>query len=361
MIRGVVKLKKLIIGCVSMILLIVFTACGTGGNTGSPSNTNSGGQSNSQSAPSASGGIQKPVTLTWAAGGMGGGWYSMAGGIASVIKEKNTNINIKVIPGGSLQNIPFLDNGDAQIAWEQPAFVLAGKKGEDPFKKESPDLVAIGNGFGVNYFHFVVAANSNIKSVDDIFAKGKKVKIALTPVNNADEWVFRKILEYYKSSYDDIKKAGGGIFQGSYSEQAEQFKNDNVDVVFAQLAIPGSSIIDASVSRQMKILPMPDALIDYLGKYTLGKGKIPAGTYPKAVNGNEDITTATMGNILVVSKKVPDDVVYEITKIINENRDRLPFIHASLNDYKIEAAINNLGTELHPGAAKYYKEKGIIK
>lgn len=354
-------MKKISVGILSLALSMVLTACGVGGSS-SPAPSSSSPASNESSQTDNTGGsVDKPVNLTWAAGGMGGGWYSMAAGISSVIKEKNPNVNIKVIPGGSLQNIPFLDSGEAQIAWEQPPFVLAGVKGEDPFKQKSPDLLAIGNGFSNNYFHFVVPADSDIQSSDDIFKTGKEVKIALTPVNNTDEWVFRKILEYYKTSYDEMKKDGSAFFHGSYTEQAEQFKNQNVDVMFSQLALPGSAVTDASVSRDLRVVPMSDGLMQHLSQYALGTATIPAGTYPNAKNANEDVQTATMNTVLVTNKNVPNDVVYEITKIINENSDRLPSIHGSLKDYKLEEAIENLGAPLHPGAEKYYKEKGIIK
>ncbi|WP_221566681.1 TAXI family TRAP transporter solute-binding subunit [Alkalihalobacillus sp. TS-13] len=346
-----------------IVALIVLSAC-----TAPQNNTTSGDENNKGNGAEDANGktsqsqtVNQPTNLTWAAGSLGGGWYSMAGGIGSMIKQNNSNLNIKVIPGGSLQNIPFLENGQAQIAWEQPAFVMAAVNGEDPFKKKYPDIVALGNGFGVNYFHFAVGEDTNIDSIDEIFENKMPIKIAVTPVNNSDEWVFKKFLSYYGVSYEDIESWGGKIFHGSYTEQAEQFKNGNVDAMFTQLAIPGSAITDASNGRNMKILTMSNELIDHLSEFAIGKGEIPAGTYPEAVNGDEAIQTAVMGNILVTNKNASEDVIYEITKIVNENKEKLPNIHASLEAYSTEQAIKDLGTTLHPGAEKYYKEIGVIK
>lgn len=66
-------------------------------------------------------------TLTWASGAQGGGWYTMAGGISSLIKEEN-GINISTIPGGSLQNMPFISKNEAQLAWMQPPLLKRGWK-----------------------------------------------------------------------------------------------------------------------------------------------------------------------------------------------------------------------------------------
>ncbi|TCP21295.1 hypothetical protein EV207_14420 [Scopulibacillus darangshiensis] len=348
-------MKKVVICIIVSILMVVLTACSNPYATGKKTDMHKTSNGNSGLH------VEKVTHLTWAAGSLGGGWYSMAGGIASIINKTNPKIIIKTIPGGSLQNIPFVENGTAQLAWEQPAFIKAAAQGEDPFKKKYPNIVAIGNGFGFNYFHFAVDANSKINSIDEIFKKKIPIKIAVTPVNNTDEWVLRKVLDYYGVTYKDIKSWGGNIFHGSYTEQAEQFKNGNVDAMFTQLAIPGSAITEASNGREMKILPMSNDLIKYLSKYGIEKGILPAGTYPKVVNGNKDIQTAMMGTILVTNKDVPDNVIYEITKIINDNQERLPSIQAALKDYDIKKAVKNLGTDLHPGAKMYYKEMGIIK
>lgn len=355
--------SRVILMFMLMFTMVVVTACGADSEQNTEgdqtSHESNGEQSNDGSE--ANGSFNEPVSLTWASGSLGGGWYSMAGGISTLIHEHQSNISISVIPGGSLQNIPFIHQNEAQIAWLQPAFVLAGVQGEDPFEEAYPDVLAIGNGFGLNYFHFAVGADTEFNSIDEIFENKMPIRIAVTPVNNSDEWVFRKFLEYYGVTYDDIRSWGGDIFHASYNEQASMFKDGNVDAIFSQLAIPGAAITEASIGREMKILPMSDGLMEHLEQYTLKKGVLPARTYPEVVNGNEDIPTATMGNILVVNRDVPEEIVYEITKIINENIDRLPGIHASLEDYNIEEATLNLGTELHPGAERYYREAGILQ
>lgn len=298
--------------------------------------------------------------LTWASGAQGGGWYSMAGGISSLIQENNSDINIRTIPGGSMQNMPFISNNEAQLAWMQPPFIIAGLDGEEPFEEPHDNVSTIGNGFGTNHFHFIVGEDTGIESIDEIFDNEMGVNIAVTPVNNSDEWVFRRFLEYYDVTYEDIESWGGSIFHNSYQEQVDAFSNGNVDVIFTQLAIPASSVTEAGVSRDMRILPMDEDMMEYLTDFGLEINEIPADTYPEAVNGDEAIPTASMGNVLTVNSEVDEETVYEITKIINENVERLPNIHSSLNDYDVDNAVDNLLTDLHPGAERYYQEIGIL-
>jgi hypothetical protein len=90
-------------------------------------------------------------------------------------------------------------------------------------------------------------------------------------------------------------------------------------------------------------------------------GKIPSGTYAKAANANEDVTTAIAGSVILTNKSLPDDVAYRIAKVIHENLDQFRKIHGSLTTYELKHAVTGIGVPLHPGAEKYYREKGVLK
>src|SRR5690625_4165335 len=98
-------MKKLIVSVMLILILGIISACGSndGGNEEAGNNS-----SDSE-------------ILTWASGAQGGGWYTTAGGISSLIKDE-TNINISTIPGGSMQNMPFVATNEAQLAWMQAPF-----------------------------------------------------------------------------------------------------------------------------------------------------------------------------------------------------------------------------------------------
>ena len=93
----------------------------------------------------------------------------------------------------------------------------------------------------------------------------------------------------------------------------------------------------------------------------MGEGVIPAGTYPKAANGNEPVVSATMGTTITVANSMSSEMAYNITKALNDNADRVRKIHGSLADYEPSKGHLFLGVALHPGAERYYKEKGWLK
>jgi len=106
------------------------------------------------------------VTLTWTAGGAGGGWYSIAGGIATIVKEADPDIVIKVVPGGGLQNPAVVASKGAEIGWGLPFLNAAAYKGLAPFEKPLEELRALAGGMSMNYFHFYVNADSPLNSMD---------------------------------------------------------------------------------------------------------------------------------------------------------------------------------------------------
>ena len=306
--------------------------------------------------------LAQAQTFTWTAGGVGGGWYTIAGGIANIINEKSGGVTVKVIPGGGTVNPRLVDKGDCELGWGLPFLNVAAWNGEDPYDKKHPNLRAIAGGMSLNFFHFYVAADSPIKTMDEVFKQKKAIRMAISPTGTSDEWVFRKVINHYKVDYKDLEAAGFKFFRGSYAEQASQFKDRNVDSVFTFLALPGAAVTEASIGRSLRLIPFSPEVLQSLLKYGIESGKIPPGTYPKAANGNEDVTTAVAGSVILVNKSVSDDAAYRMAKAVHENLDAFRKIHGSLVPYQLKDAVTGLGLiPLHPGAEKYFKEKGVVK
>src|SRR5512147_708510 len=316
-------------------------------------------------------GAQAQQSLTWTAGAVGGGWYAISGGMAELIREK-AGVNIKVIPGGGTQNPLLVEKGDAELGMGLPPLLGAAFRGEDPYPGQKMDkLRALAGNMSLNTFHFYVAADSPFAkmTMDEIFKGKKPMRLAISKPGSSDVWVFEKVMEFYgfcqagktADCYKTWEAAGARFFRGSYSEQAGAFKDRNVDGTFTFLALPGASITEASVGRELKLLAFPKPLLEHLSKFGMGGGMIPPGTYPKAANGNEAVATATMGTTITVNAKMPNDTAYLITKTLNDNVDRVRKIHGSLSDYEPSKGYLYLGVALHPGAERYYREKGWLK
>src|SRR5262245_2637967 len=156
-------------------------------------------------------------------------------------------------------------------------------------------------------------------------------------------------------------QATSSVRRDSYVDELAMFKGRKVYGAFAILALPAEAVIAAAESRKLTLLPCPTPLIEHLVGFGLGAGVIPGGTYPKAIGGTESVSTATLGTTIIVSAAMSDDLAYTITKTINDNVDRVRNLHPSLADYDPSRGWVHLGLALHPGAERYYRERGWLQ
>ena len=148
----------------------------------------------------------------------------MAGGIATIIKEADPDIVIKVIPGGGLQNPAVVADKGAEMGWGLPFLNAAAYQGMAPFEKPLTELCALAGGMSMNYFHFYVDAESPFNSMDEIFGQKKKMRIAISQAGSFDTWVLERVLEAYKTSIPELEKAGFVFARGNYAFQANVYQ-----------------------------------------------------------------------------------------------------------------------------------------
>jgi TRAP transporter TAXI family solute receptor len=200
-------------------------------------------------------------------------------------------------------------------------------------------------------------------TVKDVFemARTKPITIGTTPPGGSDEWVMRKVFEFYKTTYNDVRSKGGKVILVSYSDLTTQYRDRNMDVFFANLAVPGAAIQEASLGRKMRILPMDDDLIKFMEGHGLSRGVIPKGSYKDVVNNDADIPTIAMANTIVANAKVPADVVHDFTKVLVGNVDSVRKVHPAFKDFDPKDAPKLGSLPLHPGAERAYREAGLLK
>jgi TRAP transporter TAXI family solute receptor len=294
--------------------------------------------------------------VTWTAGGTGGGWFVMAGGIAKIVQEKNSNIQINVIPGGGTKNQPVVGSNKAELGWALPPFVVLARKGADLYKgKKYEDIVVLGGGFSQNYLHVMAAQDTGVKTMSELRDYPKPIRVSPGKIGVSGEFTYRKMLEeYFKTSYDEIKKKGGKVIFTGYTGIATNLKDRHLDFACINIAPPAAIIQEASLGRKLNIVSWPDDLLQLMKtKYGYGIGVIKKEMYPGILA--EDVPTATMGTVLMAHKSLDPEVAYQIIKIISENKDRLPAIHKSLG-FDPKVGWKDLPGPLHPGAERYYKD-----
>ncbi|KON68960.1 TAXI family TRAP transporter solute-binding subunit [Peribacillus butanolivorans] len=324
-------MKKLYSGflLVSILMLIgIMTAC-----SGSKEGVSGGGSQN----------------LSLLTGGTGGTYYPLGGQIGNIISD-NTKANITPqTSGASAENMETLRVGEAEIAFSQTDIGAYAIEGKEMFEGKPIDNIQAISSLYPETVQLVTTAKSGIKSVSDL--KGKKVSVG-APGSGAYINAMQ-ILEIHGLSDKDIKAQNL-----SFDESTDGIQAGNIDAAFITAGTPTGAVEALSVQNDIVIIPMADdkvqALVDKYPYYA--EDTIPSGTYKI----KSDIKTVAVKAMLVVSKDLDEELVYEMTKAIYENTDKIT--HAKGKFITPETALEGLGDmELHPGAAKYFKEKGVTQ
>jgi uncharacterized protein len=250
----------------------------------------------------------------------------------------------------SVENLNLLEQGKGEIAFSLGDSVKAAVEGVEeagfPGKLEKLRGVAA---IYPNYIQIVATADSGIKTLEDL--KGKSLSVG-APASGT-ELNARAIFEAAGMSYDDL----GRVEYLPFAESVELMKNRQLDATLQSAGLGVASIRDLASTVPISVVAVDPAIIEKIGAPFMS-ATIPAGTYD---GQSEDVATAAVGNFLVTSEAVPEDTVYQMTKLLFENLDRLTAAHAAAQGIDPAKAVDGMPLPLHPGAEKYYREAGLVK
>jgi TRAP transporter TAXI family solute receptor len=297
-------------------------------------------------------------TLEWVAGSVGGGWYTMAAGLSSLIAEENPDIRIRVTPGGGLANPTRVQNGQSQLAWGIDAFTASAGRGEEPYSAKHDKLKSLGTGYSPTEHHFLRSAETPSADMRAILTQ-KGLKIGAPQRSSTDEMTLQRILKFLGSSPDKIRADGGRYLTGSYADIAAAYADGQVDYLYCALARPAAIFTEIAQGRRAsKLVDFPaDIRKNLIDSYAYAEGIIPASTYPALQTG--DVQVTTMDSVILVHESVPDEVTYKITRTLIKNKgQRLASIHASMAAWDPKVSWKYPGVPLAGGAARAFKEAG---
>jgi len=299
----------------------------------------------------------RPYVLTTAT--TGGTYYPVGVALATLVHAQlaeSQNISMTAISSaGSLENIKLLRDNQAQFALLQGPFGAWSWNGEGPVRQPQTNLRSI-SAMWQNVEHFVLttdlATTGTIMDLDNLDGQ----RYVLGARNSGAEQTGRFILETLGIDYETKMNLA---YMG-YDPTARALQDGNIVGMNIPAGAPVSTITQAYalLADRMTVLGWTQETLDKLNsKYPLWDWyDFPPGTYP---NQNELIRTISSPNVLVTRNDIPEEVVYQITKVIWENLATLHEIHGATRDMRLEIAINGLGAPLHAGALRYYREVGI--
>ncbi|MFT5129915.1 MAG: TRAP transporter TAXI family solute receptor [Rhodothermales bacterium] len=279
----------------------------------------------------------------------GGTFFIMGGAFEKVINEsdigsKATNESTK----GSRENIIRLNKQEIDFGMSNAAITYFAVRGESDWKE--PIAVRSVITMAPNVAQFITTEGSGINGVADL--KGKRVYVG--PAGAGFNMFLEPILTAHGIAYTDFTP-----INGKFSDAVGFLQDKQIDAAFLGGAVPTPAIVQASSSLKVSFVPYDaDAKAGLLAKYPFfGDTVIPADKYTALT---EDFPGMNVGYMhLITHENVDEETVYQITKTLYENREKVVAIHPAGKAINPKNAVRQTGTPFHPGAIRYYKEAGI--
>jgi hypothetical protein len=283
-------------------------------------------------------------------GPQGGSWYPLGGAIQSIVEKNVKGVSVQVLPGAGISNVKGVQAGKADLGFGNAVSSVDGVNGLPPFDGKASNVCQVATLY-FQYFQMVALADSGVRTVGD--TKGKV--LTTQQKGNTGEQMTRHVLQVYGLGYDEMSK----VNHGSYTDSVSQMKDGHAQIFAMITTIPASAVMDLAAARDVRVLEVPNDKLKALQKINKGYDKriIKAGTYPKQ---NEDVQTIGTWTHLIGSCKLPEKLVYDITKALAQNTEHLGNVVNAVKGLTPKDMASDVGVPYHPGARKYYKEAGAL-
>ena len=279
----------------------------------------------------------------------GGAFFVVGGALGEVLNQYGPGWEVtSEATKGSQENIRRLDSRELDIALSNAAITYFAVRGEGSWEK-AYDLLSLMT-LAPNVAMFVVPRGSGVASIADI--RGKRAVVG--PAGAGWESFVRPIVEAHGVTYDDFTP-----LNNTQAGAVDNLADGSAAAAFLGGAVPTASIVQASTSQDILLVPFDRAargelVTNYPFFY---ERTVPAGTYR---GQDEDYHGLDVGSMhLIASAKADEELIYQITKTIYQNRESVIEKHPAGNFINAENAVRDTGIEFHSGAIRFYREIGI--
>lgn len=280
-------------------------------------------------------------------GPQGGVWIPLGGQLKDMWEKAIPNMSVQALPGAGIANVRGVEEGKADVGFGNSISTVDAIKGNPPFTKPHGNVCNIATLYP-QYFQVVVRADAGINSVKDLKGKG----VTTQQRGNTGELITAHMLKVAGLSYNDVKMSFV-----SYTDSVTQMQDGNAVAFTLGTTIPSGAVMDLAAARDIKLLDLSDMLPEMKKinpGYTLVT--VPKGTYPKQ---DKDVQVIGYATHVVASCKLPEDMVYQMTKAMAANINSMAAVNKAIAGLTPKAMAEDIGVPFHPGAAKFYKEAGV--
>src|SRR6187402_3487618 len=297
--------------------------------------------------------VAQQKTMAIGTGGTGGVYFPLGGAIANVLSKALPNTQATAeVTGGSVDNLKLIASGQSEMGFTMADAALDALQGKDKFTSGKVPLQALLVVYP-NRMHVVTVEGTGIEKMSDL--KGKRVSTG-SPGSATEVMAFRVIEAAGLDKDKDMKRERLGV-----AESVNAIKDGKIDAFFWVGGLPTAAVTDLAntPNTKIKMIDHADAVAAMNKKYgnLYVQDAIPKDTYKGMEADNHQ---ATVMNILVSHESMDDKTAYSIVKAIFDRKDDIVAVHKEAANFKLESQKASASPiPFHPGAVKYFAEKGI--
>lgn len=305
----------------------------------------------------------EPIQMTIAAMGPGTNVYAYSVVVAEKLRPMlppGSRIDLAPI-GGGVAGPKLVAGKKVDFAYSFSLTNQWALRGKHGFERELATLRGVIGALDRMALTILVTRDSGITSLEDLKEKRGKVSLGTLPVGTMGDYGARNLLEVIGLTYDDIRKAGGAVTHTGWPAIAAGVRDGRINTVIG-VSTPGhGGVTEIALYRDVHFLPLSEKMVAAMQQqFGYTRATNPAGAFRGM---DRDLPTVGVVNTFITHKDVPEDVVYLMTKAWGENKAAVVAAHKALAGFDPSVAWKPelLGLPLHPGAERYYREKGWLK
>jgi TRAP transporter TAXI family solute receptor len=303
----------------------------------------------------AGGAIAQQKTMAIGTGGTGGVYFPLGGAIANVLSKSLPNTQATAeVTGGSVDNLKLIASGQSELGFSMADAALDALNGQDKFKSGKVPLQTLLVVYP-NRMHVVTIDGTGIDKMSDL--KGKRVSTG-SPGSATEVMAFRVLEAAGLDKDKDMKRERLGV-----SESVNAIKDRKIDAFLWVGGVPTAAVTDlaATPGVKMKLIDHSDLADKMNAKY--GKLYSPSNISKSIYPGmDKDNANTEVWNLIVTGDKMSNDDAYNIVKTLVEKKADIVAVHKEAESFSLDNQIQERSpVPFHPGALKYFKEKGVGK
>ena len=287
----------------------------------------------------------------------GGAWSAIGEAVTDELRRGIPGSAFTLEPGQDGANAALVQSGRVEMGLVHSSIALAALDGTSPFDEKNPDVRAITLLYADAPFHFVVDRRAGMESFGQLRDEGLPVRVSVNTRGSLMELATRTVLDEYGVTYQALREQGGAVYFYPFTASYEAMHRGRLDAIGATVQVPSGHAVEASRNLDLDILDLDPDIIERVNQ-RLGTDPdtIPSGSYPFL---DHDVPTFAGRVILITSASVPDEQVYEITRVLHDRLEAVRRAHRSLTALTPETMPDVGGVPIHPGALRLYRDIGV--